>query len=217
MRWRNPPIGRAGLGARRRRRGGRPARLPSPRPAGLARRGRRSPPCRCSPAWPAGVAWREQRQRREDRAAARHPERRDPALRRASWRRSSATWRRRSSSSRCSSTSSAAVNATLDTEKIYEQALDRLVHRMGFQAANLFLVDPGRGVVRGAPQRGRRAAPGPRRRSSSARRRRQPGRPGGAHRPAGHHQRRRDDRHARASAHGARAQRCARWWRCPCA
>jgi len=43
---------------------------------------------------------------------------------------------------------SAAVNATLDTEKIYEQALDRLVHRMGFQAANLFLVDPARAVVR---------------------------------------------------------------------
>jgi signal transduction histidine kinase len=43
---------------------------------------------------------------------------------------------------------SAAVNATLDIEKIYEQALDRLVHRMGFQAANLFLVDSARGVVR---------------------------------------------------------------------
>jgi two-component system NtrC family sensor kinase len=43
---------------------------------------------------------------------------------------------------------SGVVNATLDTEKIYEQALDRLVHRMGFQAANLFLVDPARGVVR---------------------------------------------------------------------
>ncbi|HYB42652.1 MAG TPA: ATP-binding protein [Candidatus Methylomirabilis sp.] len=36
---------------------------------------------------------------------------------------------------------SAAVNATLDVEKIYEQALDRLVQRMGFQAANLYLVD----------------------------------------------------------------------------
>jgi signal transduction histidine kinase len=34
-----------------------------------------------------------------------------------------------------------AVNATLETEKIYEQALDRLVHRMGFQAANLYRVD----------------------------------------------------------------------------
>ena len=41
-----------------------------------------------------------------------------------------------------------AVNATLDPEKIYEQALDRLVHRMRYQAANLFLIDPGRGVVR---------------------------------------------------------------------
>jgi signal transduction histidine kinase len=35
----------------------------------------------------------------------------------------------------------AAVNATLDVEKIYEQALDRLVHRMGFQGAHLYLVD----------------------------------------------------------------------------
>jgi signal transduction histidine kinase len=43
---------------------------------------------------------------------------------------------------------SAAVNATLDIEKIYEQALDRLVHRMGFQAANLFLVDPERRIIR---------------------------------------------------------------------
>src|SRR5262249_11097531 len=43
---------------------------------------------------------------------------------------------------------SAAVNPTLDTEKIYEQALDRLVHRMRYQAANLFLIDAARGVVR---------------------------------------------------------------------
>jgi signal transduction histidine kinase len=43
---------------------------------------------------------------------------------------------------------SAAVNATLDTEKIYEQTLDRLVHRMGFQAANLFLLDGERRVLR---------------------------------------------------------------------
>jgi two-component system NtrC family sensor kinase len=42
----------------------------------------------------------------------------------------------------------AAVNATLDVEKIYEQALDRLVHRMGFQSANLYLIDAGRRVVR---------------------------------------------------------------------
>jgi signal transduction histidine kinase len=44
---------------------------------------------------------------------------------------------------------SAAVNATLDVEKIYEQALDRLVHRMGYQSAYLFLVDHARQVVRG--------------------------------------------------------------------
>ena len=44
---------------------------------------------------------------------------------------------------------SAAVNATLDVEKIYEQTLDRLVHRMGYQGAYLFLVDHGRQVVRG--------------------------------------------------------------------
>src|SRR5215470_4424589 len=43
---------------------------------------------------------------------------------------------------------SAAVNATLDAEKIYEQALDRLVHRMGYQDVALFLVDRGRGVIR---------------------------------------------------------------------
>jgi len=44
---------------------------------------------------------------------------------------------------------SAAVNATLDVEKIYEQALQRLVHRMGYQGAHLFLVDSVRQVVRG--------------------------------------------------------------------
>src|SRR5262245_13976249 len=43
---------------------------------------------------------------------------------------------------------SAAVNATLDTEKIYEQALDRLVHRMGYQDVALFLVDGSRRVIR---------------------------------------------------------------------
>jgi signal transduction histidine kinase len=43
---------------------------------------------------------------------------------------------------------SAAVNASLDTEKIYEQALDRLVHRMGYRDVALFLVDRGRGVIR---------------------------------------------------------------------
>jgi signal transduction histidine kinase len=43
---------------------------------------------------------------------------------------------------------SAAVNATLEVEKIYEQALDRLVHRMGFQAANLYLLDAERRMLR---------------------------------------------------------------------
>jgi signal transduction histidine kinase len=43
---------------------------------------------------------------------------------------------------------SAAVNATLDTEKIYQQALDRLVHRMGYRDVGLFLVDGGRRVIR---------------------------------------------------------------------
>ena len=42
-----------------------------------------------------------------------------------------------------------AVNATLDPERIYEQALDRLARRMGYQAAHLFLVDRQRGVLRG--------------------------------------------------------------------
>ena len=44
---------------------------------------------------------------------------------------------------------SAVVNATLDAEKIYEQALQRLVHRMGYQGAYLFLVDAAGGRVRG--------------------------------------------------------------------
>ena len=43
----------------------------------------------------------------------------------------------------------AAVSATLDVEKIYEQTLERLVHGMGYQGAYLFVVDPGRRVVRG--------------------------------------------------------------------
>jgi signal transduction histidine kinase len=42
-----------------------------------------------------------------------------------------------------------AVNATLDPDKIYEQTLQRLVHRMGYQSAYLFLVDSSRRVVRG--------------------------------------------------------------------
>jgi two-component system NtrC family sensor kinase len=44
---------------------------------------------------------------------------------------------------------SAAVNATLDPERIYDQALQRLVHGMGYQGAYLFLVDPARQTVRG--------------------------------------------------------------------
>jgi signal transduction histidine kinase len=43
----------------------------------------------------------------------------------------------------------AAVNATLEPEAIYEQALQRLVHRMGYQSAFLLLVDPVRQVIRG--------------------------------------------------------------------
>ncbi len=44
---------------------------------------------------------------------------------------------------------SGAVNATLDPEAIYDQALQRLVHAMGYQAAHLFLVDYERHVLRG--------------------------------------------------------------------
>jgi signal transduction histidine kinase len=44
---------------------------------------------------------------------------------------------------------SAAVNATLDPEKIYEQALTRLVHGMGYQTAYLFLVNEADGLLRG--------------------------------------------------------------------
>ena len=43
----------------------------------------------------------------------------------------------------------AAVSATLDVEKIYEQTLERLVHGMGYQGAHLFVVDRGRRIVRG--------------------------------------------------------------------
>jgi two-component system NtrC family sensor kinase len=43
----------------------------------------------------------------------------------------------------------AAINATLDVEKIYEQTLDRLVHAMGYQGAYLLVVDRERRVVRG--------------------------------------------------------------------
>ncbi|MFI5325162.1 MAG: GAF domain-containing protein, partial [Candidatus Rokuibacteriota bacterium] len=44
---------------------------------------------------------------------------------------------------------SAAVSATLDPEKIYDQTLSRLVHRMAYQRAQLFLVDRHRRVLRG--------------------------------------------------------------------
>jgi two-component system NtrC family sensor kinase len=44
---------------------------------------------------------------------------------------------------------SAAVSATLDPEKIYDQTLTRLVHRMAYQRAQLFLVDRQRRVLRG--------------------------------------------------------------------
>ena len=44
---------------------------------------------------------------------------------------------------------SAAVSATLDPEKIYDQTLTRLVHRMAYQRAQLFLVDRTRRVLRG--------------------------------------------------------------------
>jgi signal transduction histidine kinase len=50
---------------------------------------------------------------------------------------------------------SAAVNATLDVEKIYEQALERLVHQMGYQHAYLFLVDRARQTVHGHRMAGR--------------------------------------------------------------
>jgi two-component system NtrC family sensor kinase len=54
---------------------------------------------------------------------------------------------------------SAAVNATLETEKIYEQALHRLVYRMGFSGANLFLVDTERGILRAHRHAGDHVAP----------------------------------------------------------
>ncbi|MGH7313225.1 MAG: ATP-binding protein [Candidatus Rokuibacteriota bacterium] len=54
---------------------------------------------------------------------------------------------------------SAAVNATLDPERIYDQALDQLVHRMGYPAAHLFLVDQDRRVLRGHRAVGGAAGP----------------------------------------------------------
>jgi signal transduction histidine kinase len=44
---------------------------------------------------------------------------------------------------------SAAVNATLDVERIYQQTLERLVKGMGYQSAYLYVVDRARRVVRG--------------------------------------------------------------------
>ena len=44
---------------------------------------------------------------------------------------------------------SAAVNATLDVERIYQQTLEGLVKGMGYQSAYLYLVDRARRVVRG--------------------------------------------------------------------
>ena len=44
---------------------------------------------------------------------------------------------------------SAAVSGTLDPEKIYDQALSRLVHRMAYEKAYLFVMDCERRVLRG--------------------------------------------------------------------
>jgi signal transduction histidine kinase len=54
----------------------------------------------------------------------------------------------------------ATVNATLDPEKIYDQTLDRLVHRMGYQGAQLWIVDRQRRVVRGSRMAGMAPEPG---------------------------------------------------------
>jgi signal transduction histidine kinase len=48
----------------------------------------------------------------------------------------------------------AAVGATLDPERVYKQALERLIHRMGHRGAHLFLVDHGRKIVRGHTMEG---------------------------------------------------------------
>jgi signal transduction histidine kinase len=54
---------------------------------------------------------------------------------------------------------SAAVNATLDPEQIYGQALDQLVHRMGYESSGLLLVDPDADVLRTWRVIGGREAP----------------------------------------------------------
>src|SRR5262249_5488555 len=56
---------------------------------------------------------------------------------------------------------SAAVSGTLDPEKIYDEALIRLAHRLGYEAAYLLLVDRERGVLRGHRMAGADAAPVP--------------------------------------------------------
>src|SRR5215468_9213347 len=56
---------------------------------------------------------------------------------------------------------SAAVSGTLDPEKIYDQALIRLAHRLGYESAYLLLVDRDRGVLRGHRMAGADAAPLP--------------------------------------------------------
>jgi signal transduction histidine kinase len=48
----------------------------------------------------------------------------------------------------------AAVSATLDPGKVYKQALERLIHPMGYQGAHLYLVDARRQVVRGHTMEG---------------------------------------------------------------
>ena len=146
LRWKNPPIG---------------ARVWGPVVVGAATssswprppwtrtgwRGWRSPRCPCSPAAAIGIAWREHRERRKTERL--RDIQSDEILHSAG----ELEKKFRDLETKIEQLSllidlSAGVNATLDIEKIYEQALDRLVHRMGFQAANLFLVDPGRGVIR---------------------------------------------------------------------
>ncbi|MGH7368880.1 MAG: ATP-binding protein [Candidatus Rokuibacteriota bacterium] len=56
---------------------------------------------------------------------------------------------------------SAAVSGTLDPEKIYDQALSRLVHLMAYEKAYLFVVDRGRRVLRGHRMAGADAATSP--------------------------------------------------------
>ena len=91
----------------------------------------------------------------------------------------------------------AAVNATLDPEKIYEQALQRLIHGMGYQGAHLLLVDSVR-QTRARASDGGRWEPGHplRHRGVPAGRSALRSLPGGEHRAPARHRRRRD--HARS-------------------